>query len=286
MALGDRKDGRYLRKLDPYYRITPFIMRTRNDACNNFMEAIEVTEASNYIRRKRSEGLTRFGFLHLFVAAYVRVLSQCPALNRFISGQRIYSRNNIIFVMTVKREMKAEAGETSIKVVFEPTDTADEVYRKMEDAISKVKDGVVTNTDTVANALLKIPRIILRLVVHLLEFMDYFGLLPSALMNASPFHGSLIVTSMASLGIPPIHHHLYNFGNLPVFVSFGAKRRAYELNGKGEVVERSYMDFAVVTDERICDGFNYAKGFKYLKSYMRDPSQLDTPPEKVVQDVR
>ena len=37
---------------------------------------------------------------------------------------------------------------------------------------------------------------------------------------------------------------------------------------------------------KFCDGFNYAKGFKYLKSYMRDPSQLDTPPEKVVQDVR
>ena len=265
--IGDRKDGRYLRYLDPYYKITPFIMRSRNDASNYFRDQIEISAASDYIRRKRREGLERLGFLHLFVAAYVRMLSQCPALNRFISGQMIYARNNIIFVMTVKKEMRAQAGETSIKVEFSPADTIKEVYERIETEVAKVKNNTEeSKTDGAAKALMRLPRPILRLMVSILSLMDYFGHLPKALMDASPFHGSIIVTNMASLGIQPIYHHLYNFGNLPVFVSFGAKRRVYELTKTGDVVNREYMDFAVVTDERICDGFNYARGFKFLKS--------------------
>ena len=56
--------------------------------------------------------------------------------------------------------------------------------------------------------------------------LEESGLLPRALTDLSPFHGSLYITSMASLGIPPIYHHLYDFGNVPVFCSFGKKRRA------------------------------------------------------------
>ena len=283
---GDRKEGRFLRTLDPYYTITPFIMRSRNDASNYFRDNIEISAASAYIRDKRKEGLDRLGFLHLFVAAYVRMLSQCPALNRFVSGQRIYARNNIIFVMTIKKEMRAEAGETSIKVEFAPTDTIKDVYEKIEAEVVKIKsDKEESKTDGVARALMRMPRILLRLVVSFLELLDYYGKLPQAIMEASPFHGSVIVTNMASLGIQPIFHHLYNFGNLPVFVSFGAKRRVYELTRSGEVADRTYMDFAVVTDERICDGFNYAKGFKFLKSYLKDPTVLDVPPEKVIEDI-
>ena len=283
----DRRDGYFLKKLDPYFAIIPFIMRTRNDASNYFKAEIEITKAADYIRRLRAEGLSRLGFLHLFVAAYVRMLSQCPQLNRFTSGRRIYARRDIVFVMSVKKDMTAEAGDTSIKVRFEPTDTIYEVYEKIEAEIQKVKSQeVISKTDAAAQALMKTPRFLLQAVVRILEVMDYFGILPEKLMEASPFHGSIIVTSMASLGIPPIYHHLYNFGNLPVFVSFGAKRRAYELTRDGTAAERNYMDFAVVTDERICDGFNYAKGFRYLKSYIREPESLSVRPDTVAVDLR
>lgn len=83
---GDRKEGRYLRNLSPYYSLMPFIMHQRSDAQNYFKYSIEVSQAIDYIRRKRKEGLEHLGFLHLFVATYVRMLSQCPALNRFISA--------------------------------------------------------------------------------------------------------------------------------------------------------------------------------------------------------
>ncbi len=90
---------------------------------------------------------------------------------------------------------------------------------------------------------------------------------------------------MASLGIPPIYHHLYNFGNLPVFIAFGHKRKERELSADGNVIYKKYMDFTVVTDERICDGFYFASALKVIKYYLNHPEKLDAPPENVVEDV-
>ena len=284
--LGDRKEGRLLRSLEPFYTFIPFIMRSRNDASNYFTDKVEVTEIDRYLRRKRAEGYKGMGMLYLMIAAYIRVIAMKPGINRFVSGQRIFARNNIEVVMAVKRGLAEDATETTIKVDFSPKDTIYDVYRKMNEKIDEIKanDGE-NNTEQVAGALCKLPRFLLRFALAVIRALDYYGLLPMSLLNASPFHGSMIVTDVASLGIPPIYHHLYNFGNLPVFLAFGAKRHALELDSEGRPVDRKYIDYTVVTDERICDGYYYASAFKYMKYYLRNPELLETPPEKVMEDV-
>lgn len=89
---------------------------------------------------------------------------------------------------------------------------------------------------------------------------------------------------MGSLGIPPIYHHLYNFGNVPVFCSFGRKRSEVELDGDGKPINKKYVDCTWVTDERICDGFYFASAMKYIKHLLSHPEILDTPPEQVILD--
>ena len=283
---GDRKEGRLLRTLEPFYKFIPYIMCKKNDATNYFADSFEITDVDRYLREKRSEGYKGIGILHLFIASYVRAIAHCPRLNRFVAGQKIYARNNIEIVLTVKRALSIDAPETTIKVVFEPTDTVFDVYRKLNEKIDEIKanDGE-NNTEQVARALCRIPGIFIKLTVGILSLLDYFGLLPMSLLDASPFHGSMIITDLGSLGIPPIYHHLYNFGNLPVFISFGAKRRAVELDKTGAVVERKYLDYKVVMDERITDGMYYAYAFKYIKYYMRNPAALEQPPKEVVEDV-
>ena len=222
----------------------------------------------------------------LFIAAYIRMVSLRPGINRFVAGRRIYARNNIEVVLTVRRSMSTTSNETTIKAVFAPTDTIFDVYRKMNEKIDEIKfGGEDNNTEQVAGALLKLPRFLLRFAIGCLRVMDYFGIIPQKLLDASPFHGSMIITDMGSLGIPPIYHHLYNFGNLPMFIAFGAKRKAVELDREGKPVERKYIDFMAVMDERVCDGYYYASSFKYMKMYMHNPALLEVPPEKVVEDL-
>ena len=284
--LGDRKDGRLLRSLNPFCRFIPYIMVKKNDACNQFEDSVEISEVENWIRDQRQAGYKGMGMLHLFIASYVRTVSQCPGLNRFIGGQKIFARNNIEVVMAVKKTLTAEGDETTIKIVFEPTDTVYDVYRKLNEKIDELKavDGG-NNTERVAGALIKIPGLILKFAIWFLNLLDYFGLLPRSLLAASPFHGSMIITDLGSLGIPPIYHHLYNFGNLPLFISFGAKRRAFELDKTGMPVERKYIDYKVVVDERTVDGFYYAASLKYMKYYLKNPAALETKPETVKDDI-
>jgi len=90
---------------------------------------------------------------------------------------------------------------------------------------------------------------------------------------------------MGSIGLPAIYHHLYNFGNLPVFIAIGAKKKVHELNAEGNVVLKKYIEFKLVVDERICDGFYFSQAFKVFKSLLRNPEALDKPPEKVVEDI-
>lgn len=284
---GDRSDGRKIRTLPPMNQVSPYIMNTRNTSMNFFEESFEITEMDRYIRQKRREGLTSFGITHVFLACYCRAVAKYPGINRFIAGQKIYTHgDDIQFCMTIKKEMTSQSPETEIKVHLSPRDTAYDVYNKMNAEVEKVKTTPLdSDFDNTARALMMIPGIFLKLVVWILKVMDYFGLLPKFLLEVSPFHGSVFFTSMGSLGIPPIYHHLYDFGNLPVFGSFGCKRRALELQEDGSVVQRKYIDFKFTMDERIVDGFYYAAFFKYYKRIFQHPEILDNPPEEVISDI-
>ena len=284
---GDRADGRRVRTLPAITMVTPYIMVERQDASNLISDSIEITQVERYIRQKRLEGYSSFGIVHVLLACYCRGIAKYPAINRFLSGQKIYSRgNDIQFCMVVKKEMTTDAPDTAIKLHLSPSDTAIDVYNKMNAEVEKVKNTPLdSDFDNTAGLLSLIPGVVLKFVVWLLKLMDYFGLLPKFLLEVSPFHGSVFFTSMGSLGIPPVYHHLYNFGNLPVFCAFGLKRRELELQEDGSLVQRKYIDLKMTTDERIVDGFYYATFLKYFKRLMRRPEQLDIPPEEVVRDV-
>ena len=284
---GDRVDGRRLRTLPAMAQVSPYIMVTRNTSTNFFAESIEITNIERYIRQKRREGLTNFGIQHVILAAYVRCVCHYPGLNRFIGGQKVYSRgDDIQYCMTAKKEMSADSPDTVFKLHLSRRDTAYEVYEKFNNAVESIKDTPLNSSfDNTARAFTMIPGVLLKFAVWLLRTLDYFGLLPKFLLEVSPFHGSVFFTSMGSLGIKPIYHHPYDFGNLPVFMAFGCKRRVMELNAEGEAVSRKYVDVKFCLDERIVDGFYYAAMFKLMKRLLAHPELLDVPPAEIKEDI-
>ena len=115
--------------------------------------------------------------------------------------------------------------------------------------------------------------------------LDYFGWLPESLTEASPFHGSMIITDLGSLRIGPIFHHIYNFGTLPVFIAFGAKRHSYELDRHGNMVDRKYVDCKFVMDERTVDGHYYAQFLQAIRYLFQHPEVVEAPPSRVIDDI-
>lgn len=277
---------RRVKSISPMAMIEPFIMNTRTGSQNLITDRIPVAKLEKYLKEKQAEGMKNISMMHLLIATYVRTAAQRPALNRFIRGQRIWTRDEVEIALTIKKEMSLDSPDTVVKITVPRDATLQVVYEELNRVITEYRDNPGGDFDETAKFLSYLPAVVLKFVVWVLKLLDYFNLLPKFLTNLSPFHCSFFITSMGSLGIPPIYHHLYDFGTCPVFFSFGAKQRSYEVNPDGSVYKHSYIDMTVVTDERICDGYYFASSLKLMKSIMRNPWQLDEKPENVLEDIR
>lgn len=281
---GDRNDGRLLRSLSPMMKIMPYIMPQRCDACNSFRGIADMDKIDQYVHEKRAQGMTNFTVMHVLLAAYARLVSQRPGLNRFVSGQKIYARDHLEAMLCIKKEMKLNSPDSVISMIFPLDATAAQVYEIAEGLIAEAKNET-TNFDDLARILDYIPGLLKKFAFWMLRVLDYFGLLPVKLKHLSPFHGSLFITSMASLGLPPIYHHIYNFGNVPMFVAFGITEIKHSMKADGSVEAKKIMNYTLVMDERICDGYYYASALRLFKGILRNPWQLDEAPKEIVEDV-
>ena len=282
----DRREGRQLRSLSAYQRIVPFLLRRKAEAACSISDSVEVSGIERWIRQKRAEGWTGLGFIHLLVAAYVRTVSMRPGINRFISGRRLYARNEVQVVLSVKRGASSGASETCVKVSFSPTDTVFDVYRRLSEAVDGVKAEVtLSEPEHISDRLMRLPRFLARAVLAVARALDYFDWLPSGWLEASPFHASLMVTDMGSLGVVPVQQSLPDLGNIPCAISFGARRKVRELSPEGEITEGHYVDYRITCDGRIVDSYYFASALKCLKYFMKYPAHLELPPEAVEDDV-
>jgi len=284
--MSDRKEGRMLRSLSAATRLSPYILTARDESCSRLSDSVEVSGIEQWLKEAREGGWSGIGFIHLLVAAYVRTVSMRPGINRFAAGRRLYARNDISVVFPVRRSHTADSPETPVKVSFSPTDTVYDVFRRMSEAVDDVKADIgASAVEKTAASFIRVPRMFLRLTMRFLRLMDYNDWMPRSLLEKSPFHASLTVSDMGSLGVPPEAASLPRFGTLSAGLSFGAKRRCYETEKDGSVAERHYVDYCITVDSRIANGAYFAGALKCLKYFLKNPKLLELPPETVEDDV-
>lgn len=284
--LGDRREGRQLRSLEGSANLSPYVMRRRSDACDCYEDNIEISALEQWLMDKRAEGSTAMNFTHLMVAAYVRTVSMRPGINRFVSARRIFARNDIQVVLRVRKGVGSDSAWTSVKLSFSPTDTIYDVYSRISDAVDNVQAGTgESDYDRMAASMTRLSRFFLKPYLLCLRILDYFDWLPKKFLSASPYHASLSVLDLGSLGVQSVEHHLYDFGNLPLFLCYGAKRHVYELNKEGEVLDRHMVDLRFTVDERIANASYLVEALKCMKYFLRNPQLLELPPEQVAEDV-
>ena len=278
---GRRADGRRLSNIDPIIQFAPYVMTQRNDATNLITEYIDYDPIAAYIRKRSKQG-DKISFMALMIAAYVRTVSQYPDLNRFIMNSQVFARNQIVVSLTVLRNTKDKANldEALVKMKFQPDNTIDEVVKiideQLKDAVDEDGDnGTVDFTKKLVHF-----RLLMKLIVKFARFTDRYGLLPGALYDISPFHCSMYITNIASIGLPAIYHHLYNFGNTSIFLAMGKFEKQLTTTKDGPAV-KTVIPLGITLDERICGGAAYAQGIAYFRKCLYNPEILETRPEKI-----
>jgi len=281
------KEGRRIKTLPPMNVIGTYFMPDRKGASNLFSMKVDITETDNYLHKKRKENMPGMGLMHVIIAAYAQTIARYPGINRFIRGQKIFARNGIEICLTIKKDMSLDSQETIIKLPATTAATLPEVFYRLNSLIAENRiEGDKNSLDKVCRIFTYIPGIFLKLGVSLIRLADFFGLLPRAITKLSPFHASMFITNVGSLGIAPIYHHLYDFGNIPVFISMGTKYTEYILQKDGTTEKRKYIDVTLVCDERICDGHYYATAVKNLKRLIEQAWIMESPEENINEDIK
>lgn len=277
-----RKDGVRVRHGDPMYTIIGHIMTERSDAMNSIELFMPVEPMNRYIREKKAEGIN-ISHLALVIAAYVRTLAEFPQLNRFIVNRKLYARKGIQVSMVVLKP-GTDGEETESKMNFDPADDVLEVNRKLLDYINQNRQAGDTNsTDKIISTLVGIPGL-LRFGANMLRWGDKHGLLPKSILDASMFHASMTITNLASIRTNCIYHHVYNFGTTGQILSLGNLREIPRRDGNGGITFDRCIPLGLCMDERVCSGAYYAKAFKRLQAYLKDPKLMEGPPAVCIRE--
>ena len=99
------KEFRRVRTASPMLVITSYIMKTRVGSQNMIADKLKIDTGDKSLTEKQAEGYKNISYMHVLIAAYIRTVSQRPALNRFIRGQRIYTRRNVEISLSIKKQM-------------------------------------------------------------------------------------------------------------------------------------------------------------------------------------
>ncbi len=277
-----RKDGRKIKTIDPMYKLISHIMVERSDSMNMIELTVQQDPIRKYMRRKKDEGYT-FSHLAIVLAAFIRTVAEYPFLNRFVVNKTLYARNELTIGMVVLKPGETEG--TMNKMYFKPDMTIFQIQEVLDEYIDRNRGAGKTNsTDKLMATLLSIPGLA-RVGVNLIRWMDWHGLLPKAVIDASPFHCTMTITNLASIGTNYIFHHVYNFGTTSMLMAMGNTRED-PVKRHGEIVFDKVIPIGLVMDERIADGAQFALACRKLQSILQNPEVLEQPPVEVKEDIK
>lgn len=272
-----RADGKRVKDVNPMYQVAAYIMDKRYDAMNMIELNIPIAPIQAYLSEKRKQGY-RFSHLGVVLAAYLRAAAEFPQLNQFIVNKKLYQRNEFAVGMVVLKPGVHDG--TMNKMYFQMENTVFDVHRIMEEYVEENRQQGDTNkTDDMIKFLLSIPGLC-NFGVGLFKLLDKWGLLSKKILQASPFHISLLMSNLGSIRTNHIYHHVYEFGTTSIAITLGNMREVPK-RVRGEIVFERCLPMGVVMDERICSGSYFAEIFGRIKHYLANPELLEAPPTVV-----
>ncbi len=279
---GDRKDGKRLRNIDSMHYIMPLMYPNR---CDNeaFMHLrVDLTEAEKFLEEKNANNPAyKYNLFQLVVTAVLKTITLRPEMNRFIANNTMYQRNEITAAFTVKKVFSDKGGEALARIYAKDTDTLDtihdEIYRQVSFCRSDNKDASTASMDIIQ----KIPG--KHMIGRIARFLDRHGWMPASVIATDPYYCSAVLTNLGSLKLDAGYHHMTNWGTNSFFCAIGLMKKRPFYEEDGSVDMRMSVDLGLTIDERIADGYYYAKTLRLLKTLLENPRLLELPLSREVE---
>ena len=277
--LGDRKDGKLLRKQDPMHFIMPLIYPNRCDNEAYISECIDLTNLDAYLENKcPSDPDYKYNLFQAIVTALLKTIMLRPKMNRFIANGNTYQRNDITASFIIKKEFADNGAEGFAILKAHPDDNIDTVHNYIKKRVKDVRTDVVKDDTEDAMKLFNVlPRFISKTAVRFICWLDKHGWVPQSMISSDPYYASAILTNLGSIKLHAGYHHLTNWGTTSVFVIVGERKLRPFYDDEGNVTMRDSVDIGLTVDERIGDGYYFSKTVRLLKKLLEQPELLEKP---------
>ena len=279
---GDRRDGIWIKDVPGLNVLLANLYPRRTDSEVFLHQELDVTELIHFIDRKNGpDAPYKTTMFHCFVNIVARVLMERPKMNRFIQGRRFYQRKDISISFVAKRRFSDHSEESLMQYIARGTDTLDDVSRLIAGDVHKMREETsATGLDSTINKLAALPRPLLMMFTQCLQWLDFWDLVPKCLTDKDSNFSSVLLSNLGSIRCPSVYHHLNNYGTNSIIITIGTIRKGLVLMEDGATQVRDVMDIGATLDERIADGFYFARSLKLIQHICSHPELLERPLEE------
>lgn len=282
---GDRRDAYKVRDLDGLHFVMNIIMgkRTENEA--HITQPIDLTALNAYLARKNeSEEEFKYTFFHIIVTAVLKTVYLRPKLNRFIANKNMYQRHRISTSFVVKKKFSDDGAEGLAFIYAEDGDTVDTVHERIKKVVYRERKESLANSTDVAMDFFanKCPGFISKSLVGFITWLDKHGKAPKSMVSDDPYQSSVIISNLGSIKLRCGYHHLSNWGSNSLFCVVGEKEKRPVFQEDGSYELHEFLDLGLTIDERLADGYYYARSVALLKHLCEHPELLEAPIETEV----
>jgi len=278
--IGDRKDAKLVRDIPGLQHIMGHLMpnRTDNECYLNYK--LDITNLTKYLAELNSQHPDyKTTVFHSIIFALAKMVHERPKMNRFIQGHRMYQRNDISMSFVARRRFTDHSEEALMFFFPKDDDTLDTLSYRIAGEVHEMRKSEVATggVDEVLDKLSKIPYILLMLFVRIVRLLDFWGKVPKALSDGDPNFSTCLLSNLGSVDCPAVYHHLNNYGTLSFLVTVGVIHQEEMTMEDGHKEMRDVVDVGATIDERIGDGFYFARSIKLLNHLFANPEMLNLP---------
>ena len=166
-------------------------------------------------------------------------------------------------------------------MVLTPSDT-DNIESISQRIVGNVKETrksehATGGIDDLLDKFAALPRLVLIPVIRIIRWLDFWGINPRFLTEGDPNYTTILCSNLGSIRCPSVYHHLNNYGTNSIMITIGTLHKEEMLMPDGSAQIRDVIDIGATLDERIADGFYFARSLRLIKHIFTHPELLELP---------
>ncbi len=266
-------------KLSAFRKVALGTWRTVGDPSVYSEIELDVEPALEYLAKIGAVSGKKLTLTQFVGKACAETIRRHPELNCVLRWGKLYRRKDIDIFFQVASDTKGEdlSGTTVRKIDHKNIlEVADDMQKK----VKRIRDTGDIDYKEMKKTMRSIPAWLSRYILDFSSYFMYTFNLWSPLLGVpkDPF-GSIMITSIGSIGLDRAFVPLVPYSRVPCLIAIGAVREA-PMAVHGKVVAKKVVSLCVTFDHRVIDGMHASHMAKTLKKIFANPmDELGNPVE-------